>query len=931
MAENPDGDRRRRTKRVRSRGEPKRSRPRRSKFARWVVRPLVWSPALLALLVVAVLVLLESDRFAIWATSLAEQQAGKYLNRRVEIGDLSIDLIPLSVEAKDLVIAGSAAGLPFAEVARVQVEAQVGSLINPGITLHSLFVERPLIRVGFDETGRHDAPRTRRRDRNRPRRLEVEIGDVQVVGGVFEMEHRKYPLEASAQDFKANLGGGDLAGGLEIAGQVRADDVTIVLPQARPYLGAVALRGSYRRGSIEIASGSFDAPDVSAKLSGSVHWRDASRADFSISASGRGRLLDRLGYGDGLIRGPFDFSGGFTREEQDWALDGELSSTRVDVVDRSLQSVGGQLRVDRSGANYRIENSRYGNGFVTGSVRMAMGSGDAPVELDLQLKAVDVGFLLEDQNIPISGLAATANGTFAYQFARSRPRSGNGWADLQIERDERPDRSGLPVQGSAVLSIGDGRLRTEAVRLTNESQLLVATGAYDMNSNRGTFGVEVSTQRVQDVLALLPIEDRSALWVPNQGRGEISAEVVLDRNAVSVATELNLTDVAAPGFEANRVQGTFGFDGAGLEGLRLELLRPAAAMIVTGSVPFVDEGSLEPGRELSLALDSEGWPLAEFGPWLPFEMQLLGLFSGGALIEGTLESPRGSVRGQVGAPSLGDLTASRLNFDLAFSPEQVLFHEAELGFGQEAIRVRGAYEVPSDRLALVIDSDRLDLGELGALPIPAHRMAGTLEISGTLGGSRAKPEASLALELASASIDGRVLGNDGSGTVSFEWSEREITTAGGIDGLFRLAGGGAAEDGVVDLEFDVSSPDVRSVLSLFSEEPLPSFEAEAAGRLRVAGEIDVSEMPAAQLRLDELRVRHAGQRAFRSLENLEPVSIAVSSERIDVASFYLATPDGTSDVFISGRIGLDAEKTLDLNVQSSLGATWFEPWMSTLR
>jgi hypothetical protein len=780
-----------------------------------------------------------------------------------------------------------------------------------------------VIRVGFDEYGQHDAPRPeRRRSHEEEGRFEIEIGTIEVVGGLLETDHRKYPLEVSARDFRANLGGGEAR--LELAGQLRADDVTVVLPRARPYLGTVTLLGSYRPGRIEIAAGSFEAPDLTAAVTGFMQWRGERDTLFSIEASGQGRLLDRLGYGDGLVEGPFGFDGEFVRGEREWSLAGGLSSARVKVIERPLTAVRGRLQVDGDGARYRIENAHYGGGSIEGSVRMAMGAGDAPVELDLQLGQVKVERLLEDQGIPISGLSATASGNFSYQFARSDPRSGNGWADMRIERSLEGE--GLPVDGSAVLSIGDGRLRTEAVRLTSEEQLIVTTGAYDMAERTGNFDVEVATEAIKEVLALLPIVDTEAVWYPEQGRGELSAAVVLDGEAVEVLAEMNLENVIAPGFRADRVQGRFELDAVGVHDLRVELLRPAAGLIVTGTVPLAEEVGVE-GRGLALAVDAEGWPLSELQPWLPFELPLRGPFSGGATVQGSLDAPRGSARGRVLPPSLGSFTASRLDIDLDFSPEEVVFHDVELGFGPGAIRLRGAYDLPADRLALQVDSDRLDLSTLGVLPISADRLGGTLEVSGELGGSSAEPDAALVLGIENLSTDEVVLGETGSGEIRLEWHGRNVRSRGAIEGFVRLAGGGVVEDGAADLVFDVASTNLGAILSLFVPETLPEFQGSGNGQLSLAGTLEAGRLPAARLRLDDLTIRHSGQRAARTLENLEPVSLALDRGVLDVESFYLATPDGESEFFVAGRIALDGDQSLDLNLQGSLGASWFEPWV----
>lgn len=915
--------------------KPKRSpKPRRSRWARWVLRPLVWSPALLALIVVAVLFVVQSDRFAGALERFAEERAGAYLGREVEIGSLSIEVVPLSVEARDVVIAGPSAGSDggpgpaFVEVPRLQILARVSSFPRPGVTFERVYVESPVIRVNFDESGQHDAPRTTRRRRpDAPRRFDFEVAALELVGGSLEVNHRKYPLEISARDFVANLAESGNAGEapLELAGQVRADDVTVVLPRARPYLGAVSARGAYRPGRVEIADARFDAPELAARAQGAVAWREQPGARLEIEASGEGRLLDRLGYGEGLVRGPFEFSGTFERSERDWALEGGLSSPAVTVVDRRLTSVNGRLRVDESGARYEIETAGYGRGALTGTVRMAPGSGEAPVELDLRLARVELARLLADQAIPITGLAATATGSFSYQFPRAEPRSGNGWADLKIDRQPESG-SGLGVNGSAVMSFGDGRLRTEAVRLTNERQLIVAAGSYDMVANRGRFQIDVATKAVEEVLALLPVDDPQALWRPSRGQGEVTAVVALDGSAVLVNATFSLGEVAASGYEAERLEGRFTLDERGLEDLRLELLRPDAALIVSGSVPLAEE-VVASGSGLELALDAEGWELAEFAPWLPFELPVEGPFSGGATIEGSLQAPRGSVRGRLDGPRFGNFQAARLEVDLEFSPEVVVFHEAQIAFAEGLLRARGTYDPGADRIALEFDSDRLELAGAGILPVASERLGGGLEVTGTLAGSAAKPEVSLRLGVEGLALDGNPIGASGSGAFELDWDGRDLRAGGGIEGLVRLAGGGVVEDADADLTFEIASGDIPSILRLLGAENLTEFEAEGRGRAGIRGRFDPDSMPDLRLTLDELGLRQTGERVARRLENLEPVELVFGQEGLVVESFYLGTPDGTSEIFVAGAVGLEEDGQLDLKVQSALAAAWFEPWV----
>ena len=73
---------------------------------RWVVRPLVWSLALLALLVVAAVLLLRSAFLRERAAALLVARLQEYLGRQVEVGRVEAGLLPLELVIHDLVVPG---------------------------------------------------------------------------------------------------------------------------------------------------------------------------------------------------------------------------------------------------------------------------------------------------------------------------------------------------------------------------------------------------------------------------------------------------------------------------------------------------------------------------------------------------------------------------------------------------------------------------------------------------------------------------------------------------------------------------------------------------------------------------------------------------------------------------------------------------------
>lgn len=886
-----------------------------------MLRPIVWTPAVVALLALALLAMLESAWFAGRAKSWAEDRATRYLDRPVEIGALSIDVVPLSVEAERVVVGaeGPADGPPFAEVDKVQLDARFHSWLRPGITLERLRLQKPIFRLSVDPTGRHDAPRPVRRARTGPRRFEVEIGVLEVVEGVVELDDRRYPLVVSARDVNADLVGGDR--NLELAGRARASDVSIVLPGARPYFASVSAHGSYRPGRLEIARATLDGPELRANARGSWEWREPRRGRLAIEASGSGRLLDRLGYAPGLVRGPFEYSGDLVREEGDWSLAGRLSSPGVVVAERSLAALSGRLLVDDTGANYRVESGRYAGGGLTGSVRLALGSSAGPVELDLAVEGADLNTLLLDQGIPVSGVSSSATGTVAYQFPRGSPERGNGWAELALT--PRLSEGRLAFGGSAAFSIGQGLLQTQAVRLLAPEHLVLMTGDYDIPSSSGSFDFDVSTQAVEEVLALLPAIDQDSLWRPRLGRGSLEGSIAVTRGEVEVSTEVDLTDVEAPGYSANLLQGRFAIDRNGVDDLRLELLRPEGGLILTGTVPVAAESS-----ELALAVDAEGWPLDQLGPWLPFDLPVTGDFSGSATIDGALRALRGSARGRVSSPRFEGLAARRLDLDLGFSPERLVVHEAELGLGAGAARLRGSYDFGSERMALSIESDRLQLGELAELGALSSAPRGTVQVEGEIAGTASRPEVALELRLEDVG-GGSESGLSSSGALDLGLKGSELTASGSLGALLQLDGGGVVEDGRAELTFDVASQDVGSLVALLAAESAPRIESRASGRLVVAGRLGGAGDLSARLELDHLGVEQSADSTvtLEPLENLEPVVLTLDERGLGVDSLYLGTAKGTSEIFVFGRVGMAETGALDLKVQASVEAGWFEPWL----
>ncbi|MDH3746075.1 MAG: hypothetical protein OES47_13335, partial [Acidobacteriota bacterium] len=913
------------------RDKPPRRRP--GRFRRWVLRPAVWALVVLGVVFWMVFLYLGSAGFAERVRRDAERRLEAVLERDVRIDSLNLELMPLIVEVEGFEIAGSEPGRESAvSLDHARLEARVGSLLRPGIYLDELVLERPRFRMTYDEHGRHDLPLPGRRGGNRSGGppVDIEIGQVQVVGGEIAIEHRRIPLELEAKNFEAHFSG--TGEEFELRGSAAADEVMLVLRGSNPYVGRVAVDGLLRSHRFDIERLNVRAPDLDARAEGFVRWRGDREATLQIDATGDLRLFERLGYLKGQTAGDFEFSGALTRKPGVLLLAGDAVSPKAMLFGRLLTDLRARVEGDRNTIRIEAERARYGDGSVRGTIRLGLAVDSGRVDLELDLDRVPLDRLLADQQIPIEGLGGAVSGAFNYQFEASAARAGNGWADLVISDEIDPDPGDLPFAGTAPLAIGDGVIRSAALRVASEAQQLIATGLYDLRSSSGSYDFELTSERIEEVAALLPVTDEAgpgSAWRPVEGRGRVAGTLTLDRSKTSVAARIDLEELSAPGYRADRMLGTVTVDGSGVRDLRLELARPDAALIVSGSLPFDEtgpSGSLQ-SPPLALALDAAGWPLDEAEIWLPFELPVSGLYSGSLEFGGEMVSPHGRLQGRLTSVRFRDLECEALELDMSFDAELVTVKSSTLEVSGGTVDLFGELDRIDGDLSFVVGSSPLDLRDGQIAETLGVDLAGRLEIDGRIGGTFARPDVEAKLAWGDVMIGGIPVPPEERPEMELTWSDSELVARGSVLGLVDLAGGGEASAAGVSLSFELDRGRLDRMTQLASHELLREVGGSFSGRLSVAGSPSNEASllsPAdftAQLTLDRL----LAERGELKLTNLEPVEAELDARELRIRSFFLGDVKTASDLFIGGVVGLGEPGALDLDLQASLATDWLEP------
>ena len=902
---------------------PRRRRRRHGRFRRWMVRPAMWTVALAAVALWALISFVQGERFGSFVARQVEQAAGNYLEREVSIGALRVKVLPLGAEIDNFRLGGPEPGdPPFAEVEQILIDADITDFRQPHLYLHQVKLVGPRIFLDFVGKGVNNLPRGRKRKDDsgaRPRRLpfKVTVRYLALERGFLELRQQRLPMALTAESLTA-----EVSGNLEreLQGSFSAPAVEVSLPKGDPIVGALDLAVELTPAGLEIKEGRIEGIDLSAAVSGQIGWGGEKEVVLELQASGDTSLFRRMGYINDQIQGPFELVGGMAWRSEAWGFRGELDSRELVLLGRPIGHVHCVLSGDRNGLQFDIERADYGEGSIRGAVNVDYRGQDKSLEVDLLLDQVELQTLLMDQHIPVSGLSGTVSGVFDYYFPLGDADHGQGWGDLTINARHGTDPDSLPVEGTVPMIIENGVIRTRAARVTTEAHEVIATGYFDIASKSGQFEYEIDTIRLAELLKLLPFEEATEppLWLPTSGQGEVDGTLFVGPEGPSTQLQLALRDVEAPGFSADRAQGRMLVGAEGVEDLRIELLRPGGGLIVTGRLPFPDPEAEVPAPDFLLAVDASNWPMAQVHPWLPFELDLDGALTGSLVLSGDLEQPEGDLVARIDSIWLGELLAESLTLDMEFNPERVVFRRVELTGPAGQVELSGSLDQADQAVSLRIASDDLDMTAEPLISLLPVEVGGRMRVSGVVGGTLEEPEVSADLVWRGLTLEDRLLGDDGSADLHAHLERGDLTLSGDFLGLVTLDGGGRLTREALSLTVPVRGNDLQGLINLSGAEVIPDSSGEFEGVLTLEADFVTGQPWRSELSLEHFSLELAEQK----LTNLEPIVMHLSEDGFHLDSFFIGDPASESELFLSGVVAFDEARSLDMRLQGSLETVW---------
>lgn len=918
-----------------------RPRHRHGRVRRWVVRPFIWGFLFLVMVVAVAWFFLESPYAHRRTADLVVARAEELLNRDIQVGRVDYSLVELSFELHDVVISGPQPEDPdFARVPLVRVDFSWRNLRQRILRLQQIDIVRPYVYLRFNPDGTSNLPQLRTR-RGAKSRFQVQIGRVIVEEGMLQMDEMRLPLELDAKAVRALASGSNNPDGtIRLDAHVTAQDVVTTLPRARPYPFTASVKGSFVPGTVTFSALRMAGEDLRARGTGSFQWRGKERRlGLEIAAEGWAQLANRLGYVQEPLQGPFTFEGRIDRVGQELTYGGTVRSPSLAALRREFREIEAQLVGGREGMDVDVEHALYAGGTVEGliSVDYERGQEDdspgTPVELDLTFDGLDIRRVAFDQfeeDAPVvRDLSGRASGDLVYRFETDEPVAGSGLVDVRLRAVQA--QSGLPLSGTAAISIEDGVLSSESIRITAPSQDVTGTDfRFDMDGGTGGFDFRLVSRDVGPLAPILrgdlPRGEDPPIWIPSEGAGTAEGTVRIADGRFTAALRLDLRNVVSPIVAADTVRGSLRYSPAAIEDLRLEAADAGGALMVTGRVPLEEEGRRRAPEPLSLAVDAQEWPaqgiVAFLAPALAGS-RIEGRVSGRLDLGGTAENLNGRAEVEVARLRVSGSDVGDVQAGIAFQGSQVRIERAVAETPAGTVLVAGSFDTESKALDLTVDAPGLSLAADPLRQALGGEVDGRATLAAAIGGTLDRPQATVTLRGTGLTVSGRPLGETGSAEAMATWDGASLTASGSLLGLASFQGGGPFTTERADLRFDIRSDDLGTLVRIASPQPLPGLAGSFTGSVGFVSEFAGGTW-SAELVLADLRAEYEGH----SLVNREPVLLEMTPERVTVRSFYVGEPQTDNELFVSGTVGLPGAAgepaPLDLRLQSTLAASWAE-------
>ncbi len=849
-----------------------------------------------------------------WGARLVEHALSRYFKRPVRVESLGLRPATAELELRGLRVGGiSPDAPPFLEVPLARVRPSFAPLRGNRLVLSRVRVEGLRLRIhAFPGPplgpGGDDIPKIGGGSGSGG--LQVSIQRLVIVGGEFQLNHERVPLDLDLPDFRGRLAGRPEGG---LAGHVSFGPGRLKMGAAPELPVGTEIDVVVHRGVVDVPGARLVAENTNLAYHGRLRLAGRPQGQFSLEGPVDLAVLERHVFRSGLgLEGKARWDGLLSIDGSRLRIEGRMEGAGGSFMGVAIPRFASGLAYDGTDGLLLRDLDVDALG---GSARLAVDvpptATGRPVHIRGPVREADgegVLRMIFGWGEMRLGTAVTGEVDVGWPKGKTRLVSGTIGVDLAERADGR-----YPLSGRLDWRAEDGRQTYERAVLQGPGMAGRVSGEVDAEDHarlevEGETGDLAATETVLTRVrrALGNAEAQPAGFT---GRGAFRGRWRGTVDWPVIEGRFDGQDVGYAGVDWGRAEWTGVFDTAA------EAVDSRPLVLRKGQGEIAWNGRAEIGWfGLRDAIDgrarASAWPVEDLVTFMEWDVVASGLITGEATVRGRRSAPEGEAKGAArggrwySVPYDEATVESRWKGRLA----EVTRGEAHLGGGR--ILFRGS--VTDD--GVYDGSGEMEGVDLGAFaPPPAEgvtyggRLSGHLEMQGTLTRPRLRavlrsPRLFLGDEGIGA-LDARLVGT-GDGLVAIDGRCRsarvDMALVGSVGALPPYAADLtlSARDTSLDPFLRAVQPALPAALIL-----LASGDVRLRGPLETPAEIRAeATVPDLQLLLPEFPVRAS-----------EPVRLRFSGGRLELADFHL-TGEGT-DLVVTGGMDALGEGPLAVSVQ----------------
>jgi translocation and assembly module TamB len=853
--------------------------------------------ALIALIIGGGWWYLGSSSFAGLVRLRIEKTLESRLGRNVDIASVQIERGRQSrIIINGLRIANSPGAVHpyFATAKQVIVTGGIDSFWGRKIRVGRVDVVEPHLFFEIYPTGAkltHNFPHWNSGPKSRYEIYHLDLGDLNVQRGAFELLDRRHTITAAANDITSTihvLSTEDL-----YTGVLSSPQFTLNIQDYLPIRAALRTQFRFTPDNLALQSVALEGGnDLRVFANGTVAPLSEGAYNLHLTSQiGLNRVREIFKVNK-VLDGIIDLDGTLKGKGGTMTLAGGWLSPKISADVYDLANVHGTMNITGDRAIIDVQRATYGGGNIAAHYALPTYAEPYPMSIDLRYNGVSLEKLFADWGIKETGLRGGATGHLAYHWEKDRVLAGAGEGTATLAKNATAFSHAqypIPLGGSADFALDNGTVTFRKAQLVTDASTIDLTGKFRIEdawtdllmkihstdfAELDKIGYNFAHSAGKKTYTLLGLGGSGD--ITGNVRGKIKAPEVVAK-IVSSGTKYNNTLLGDADidlrYDGEKSQLTFE---------HATFRNGAGRLAMTGTITFPDRG---PSPQFDLAIDALNYDVGRAMQVVNLKLAVKGIGSGKLVVTGTPDEGNVTFANLLVHQAKGDL---RLNGTVAWLP----------GKGNTS------FDLDIDTKSFPI-ADIITFLDLGTVPVTGD-VSGHLHIAGP----KSKLEGAGAITIANGSIYGEPV-TSAKADITFTKGAMKATNVTVVAPAGTITGEAQVDFGTNQFSYTIKSSSIDlSKLKLLSS---------LAGLL--GGNITLSSTGAGTLTQPELVLEATlNQATLRGL-NLPPdappptIYIAIRNGQLIVrgSAAGIVTIDGNGSVATDGTLsGLVQIKVSDI-------------------